>query len=299
MNGVILMYHRVASAPEDAYRLSVSPSHFADHVDYLSGLGCVVPLGEMVKPGTALRVAITFDDGYVDNATAAAPLLASAGLPATYFITSGRLGAQHFWWDQLAVAVLSPSPECLGVDVSVGGRQLWLGLQSLEDRRNSLLFLHERLSRLPPDELASSVQSVARTLEAPAPPDRARTMTVEQLLEMSRLTGVDIGAHSRTHARLGSQSARVQENEVLGSVRDVSDILGHEVTAFAYPFGSLLEVGDLAPRLARQAGCSVACSTVPGPVDRRSAPHLLPRLNVQDWDAHELADHVAAVAAMA
>ena len=35
---------------------------------------CVVPLTEILQPAKALKIAITFDDGYADNASTAAPL---------------------------------------------------------------------------------------------------------------------------------------------------------------------------------------------------------------------------------
>ena len=78
MTGVILMYHRVAKPADDAYGLAVSPDHFGAQVAHLNDLDCVVPLTDILEPSKALKIAITFDDGYADNASTAAPLLASA-----------------------------------------------------------------------------------------------------------------------------------------------------------------------------------------------------------------------------
>jgi peptidoglycan/xylan/chitin deacetylase (PgdA/CDA1 family) len=121
VSAVVLMYHRVADVRLDAYGLAVSTARFAEHVELLTRLGCVVPLAEVTRPG-ATRLAVTFDDGYADNATAAAPLLQAAGLPATYFITTGRLGGRRFWWDRLAFAFLGEHSLPPGIDVPVAGR---------------------------------------------------------------------------------------------------------------------------------------------------------------------------------
>src|SRR5215211_2862203 len=139
------MYHRVAIAADDAYGIAVSPANFVAQMEYLSRLRCVVPLIEVLKPATCLQVAITFDDGYADNATTAAPVLASAGLPATYFITTATLGGQHFWWDRLAAGLLGAYTKPNGVDICVGGRDLWLALNSGEACRASLSLIHRRL----------------------------------------------------------------------------------------------------------------------------------------------------------
>jgi peptidoglycan/xylan/chitin deacetylase (PgdA/CDA1 family) len=292
MTGVILMYHRVADAPDDPYGLAVAPDHFAAHVDHLRRRGGVVPLTEILRPSRALQVAITFDDGYVDNLTCAAPLLADAGLPATYFITSGRVGGQHFWWDRLALGLLGDHPRPSGVDVSVAGQNLWLSLDTRDARLTSLMFLHRRLRPLPPAELLSTVDAILHQLQAPTPPENARTMTTAQLQALSLLPGADIGAHTRTHLQLRDQSRRLQEEEISGSVADLTAALGRPVTSFAYPFGSRSAVGDLAPRLTRQAGCLLACTTDPGPVAARPDSQRLPRLNVQDWTAGELAAQI-------
>lgn len=297
MTGVILMYHRVADAPADPYGLAVAPDHFAAHVEHLSRRGGVVPLPEVLRPSRAVQVAITFDDGYRDNVLEAAPLLAASELPATYFLTTARLGGQHFWWDRLAVALLGRQPKPDGVDIAVGGRDLWLALNTPAACLSSLRFLHRRLRPLPPDELLSTVEALLDELGAPDPPADARTMSGSELETLAGLAGVDVGAHTRTHLQLKDQSRRLQQDEIFGSIDDLQAALGRPVTTFAYPFGSESAVGDLAPRLTREAGCVAACSTDHGAVSPRSDPHRLPRVNVQDWNADELAAVIEEVGA--
>lgn len=51
--------------------------------------------------GAAPVLAITFDDGYADNWELAAPILDLHSLPATFFVTSGAVGARsNFAWDR-------------------------------------------------------------------------------------------------------------------------------------------------------------------------------------------------------
>src|SRR5690348_14461190 len=88
---VILCYHSVHSSK---WFSSASPELFDTHLEWLK-LNCdVVPLGKLVEAcavGSRPTVAITFDDGYLDNFEYAFPLLAKHRLTATFFVTVGLL----------------------------------------------------------------------------------------------------------------------------------------------------------------------------------------------------------------
>jgi len=83
----ILTYHSVGSRDHE---MNVAPGDFADQMDWLRDHADVISLRQAVCgiPG----VAITFDDGYLDNLTNAAPILCKHEMPATVFVVSGRLG---------------------------------------------------------------------------------------------------------------------------------------------------------------------------------------------------------------
>jgi len=88
----VLMYHAIGtSALGDTLGLfSLSPERFRQHMALLAGWthGRVVAFDKAVKIGNGCRVAITFDDGYLDNLEVAAPILCGLGLPFTVFVTS-------------------------------------------------------------------------------------------------------------------------------------------------------------------------------------------------------------------
>jgi len=123
----ILNYHTVTDTPEPGIaRFAVRPVELARHLDLIashvltvSGLVDLLDRKVAPAPGTVL---ITFDDGYEDNLTVAAPLLVARGLPATVFATTGFLpGCPGVWvarppgpmlpWDRL------PELEAAGIEV--------------------------------------------------------------------------------------------------------------------------------------------------------------------------------------
>lgn len=94
---IILTYHRVHDGAEDP-EMSVTPEHFRQHMDFLSQRYKVVSLGEILHPSVADRnedlVAITFDDGFVDNFEQAYPVLKEQGFPAIIFLIADRIAAR-------------------------------------------------------------------------------------------------------------------------------------------------------------------------------------------------------------
>jgi peptidoglycan/xylan/chitin deacetylase (PgdA/CDA1 family) len=101
----VLLFHRVTDAiPEDA--LTVSTARFARICRLLARGFRVVGLQEVARivrtgqPMPPRTVAVTFDDSYRDNLSAAR-VLAERGLPATFFVPTAYVGSDRVYeWDR-------------------------------------------------------------------------------------------------------------------------------------------------------------------------------------------------------
>lgn len=96
----ILAYHMV-NDKNDKY--SISPSDFADHLQYLKDSGyTTISLLEFAKAKKGKftlpekPLIITFDDGYEDNYTTALPLLERYGMKATVFMVVNDIGKEGY-----------------------------------------------------------------------------------------------------------------------------------------------------------------------------------------------------------
>lgn len=88
--------------------------------------------------------------------------------------------------------------------------------------------------------------------------------TVEQLRSMAE-AGVEIGAHTRTHADLGQiESEDALHDEIVGSKRDLESMIGKAVRYFAFPFGMPENLSAAAFRTAFRAGYWGVCSAYGG-----------------------------------
>jgi peptidoglycan/xylan/chitin deacetylase (PgdA/CDA1 family) len=99
--------------------------------------------------------------------------------------------------------------------------------------------------------------------------------------------GVEVGAHSRSHARLSRLAPPALVDEIAGSGRDVAARLGRAPLAFAYPYGDFSEA--VVARVA--AVYPLACTTDYRQVEVRDSVHRLPRIDMFYFQApHALDD---------
>jgi peptidoglycan/xylan/chitin deacetylase (PgdA/CDA1 family) len=302
------MYHRVAECDLDPWNLCVSPQRFGEQLEALKREFRVLPLQELARANADEKaVAITFDDGYADNLHAAAPVLEQHGAPACFFLTSGALDMAHeFWWDELERLLLRESALPYRIEVSVGSRRVFepgRAAGPAEDLRRQIRanppWKADRNSRLgffytvwqamrvlsEQDRRAALVEMAAQLTDDAGTRASYRSMTGGEALRLANIAGMQIGAHSVTHAVLPSLTPEAQSAEIRDSKRQLERLLGRPVTGFAYPFG---DYDPVTTGLVRAAGFEWACTTETGGVNRRTDPFRMPRLAVEDSGGREL-----------
>jgi len=107
----VLMYHRVdAQTPRDAVgrSLTIAPAVFAAQLAWLRDHHIATLTTDQLADALARgehpqhAVVLTFDDGYIDAATVATPLLLRYGARASFYVSAGFLGdGRHLTWAQL------------------------------------------------------------------------------------------------------------------------------------------------------------------------------------------------------
>jgi peptidoglycan/xylan/chitin deacetylase (PgdA/CDA1 family) len=83
----ILTYHSVGRRPHE---MNVAPAEFRRQMEWLKHKSHAIGF-EAAAAGEE-GVAVTFDDGYLDNYANAAPILIELDLPATFFVVANRVG---------------------------------------------------------------------------------------------------------------------------------------------------------------------------------------------------------------
>jgi peptidoglycan/xylan/chitin deacetylase (PgdA/CDA1 family) len=284
---VVLLYHRVGRSRFDPWNLCVSPDNFAEHLAVLRRRAEIVPLHELpaaVRSGSRRPVvAITFDDGYVDNLALAAPRLAACDAPATVFIATGAVGRQApFWWDRLTWIVLAPDRLRERLELQLPGGVLhWTGSGG---RRSARLALHDRVwSRVRLLDDAARDAALDR-LAAWAGADAAvtaagRPMDADEVRQLAG-AGIAIGSHTVSHAVLPELTRAAKERELAGSIAACERLTGSRPLTMSYPHG---EYDADTMDAAAAAGVRYACASGSDLVWSTSEPLALPRMSVHDW----------------
>ena len=247
-------------------------------------------------------VAITFDDGYLDNYENALPLLELSGLPATLFLVTGHVDrAEPFWWDELAEMILTQEEACslhfplegevvaLEWGTPADGVQGWCAWEpAFDGRHTAFLRLWTVLQRSRPDVRIDALARL-RLLLGDGAREGDRVVTRSELGRLTANNAFGIEAHSVTHPALTALNADEAAWEVGQSKIACEELTGRPVPGFAYPYG------DMSPEVRAAviaSGFDWACSTRYGAVDRKSDRYALPRLPVANWTgehfAHEL-----------
>lgn len=281
MTALVLLYHRVTDGPSDFFNQNVQPHHFAGHVQVLKEIADIVSLEDVLE-ADGVRIAITFDDGYANTALVAEPILTSAEAPATVFVVSGNVGRpREFWWYELEQLVFSRERYPNHLACEIGGRDIWIDVQSDAGRCRAYSALHRRLMTLPVTEIEAHLERMADAGGGLMVRDSHRPVSEAELRRLAAADRIDIAAHTVTHRPLAAAPPDVQRYEVEHSLTELSEFMP-DMKAFAYPHG---EYTDETIEIVRDVGFHLACIVGEESVGRGGDPLRIPRYIVRDWPA--------------
>ncbi len=298
---LVLGYHNIeptcgfpGSTPERARR------NFARQARFLRRWTNVVPLRAALadlaegRPLPPRAVALTFDDGYLDNVTVAAPVLHAAGLPASFFLVPGFLsGSAPVWWEQLGWAFTHATT----TEIRWNGDRH--DTSSPPARRHSAWAVGDTLKLLDSGDRLAAVAELRQRLAPEGPPPGRQFMDWDEAGELLRL-GHEIESHTCAHPILSREGREGQAHELAGSRRELADHFRRPVDVLAYPNGRAQDYSDETVRLAREAGYAFALTTHGWLAGRRSAPLEIPRVLVDaETDLRQLLQRAAHVAGRA
>jgi peptidoglycan/xylan/chitin deacetylase (PgdA/CDA1 family) len=273
----ILIFHRVLPHRDPLFPNEPIAPEFDGLLRHIKSRFNVLRLCDAAKrlhddtlPSRALS--ITFDDGYADNLSIAAPILSRHGLSATVFISTGYLDGDSMWNDIVIAAFRSTQQTELDLTHLGLGKHV---LGSLQHRRAAIQHVIGAIKYLPGGERE---RRVSQLLEASGVARPTGLMLMPHSVRSLVRLGLDIGAHTVTHPILAKLPPGEAWQEIVESKRRLKELVGDRVELFAYPNGKPDDdYGADHVRMVRDAGFSAAVSTAWGAASRASDVFQLPR----------------------
>jgi len=209
-----------------------------------------------------LRLAFTFDDGWIDTYTVALPIAREHGIPLTVFICPGLIDGDTPFWHEQVVAFTRAAQPSTGTEKAAA---LIENLKSAEPHHR------ERF-------LAQLREEARKTAGVVEPTGIDRTLSWAAIAEMSRL-GVRFGAHTHTHQILTKISQGEARQEVRASKAAIESKLSANCKTFAYPNGNW---SPETRKIVADADFDLAVTTTSGAWMKDCDRLAIPRSNISE-----------------
>lgn len=305
----IVTFHRVLTESQRRMYplpgLAVTPDELDAHLRFLTrhfqclSLNAALDLWERDARPERPLLAITFDDGQLDNHLYALPVLERHGVTASFYVPSQVLdNPAPLWHDAMAVSVA-------GLTEQLSRPSAW---KDPSERDQALVLLGElqgggdqpRANGHTIVEAALEVSKAwspqrredwrlraQRLLPPEVRPDWDGFMSVAQMKDLIA-RGHEIGSHSHSHALLPQCTPQELVAEIAGSRQRLELALGSPITTFCYPNGST-DAKSVAQ--VREAGYRAAVTTRWGSNARGDDLCRLQRFNMNAKHAQDRRGH--------
>jgi len=245
---VMLLYHGVTSGPsigiENFSRKHIDANEFERQMSLIKRKCTVLSIEDVVD--IALReqswpknpVVVSFDDGFKNNATIAAPILDKFQIPAVFYICAGMIETNcMFWVDQIedCINLTERYRICIELDSVVT-----FELGSPEDRIQAVSAIKAFCKK---SDVCDKNRILANLMEATGVTPSFNHATNYKMMSWDEVKSIDrnslftIGGHTLYHDSLSAQTAENMRLDIQISLGLLEYNLQHSVKHYAYPEG--------------------------------------------------------------
>src|ERR1017187_589800 len=286
---VVLMYHSVVEDPrltQNTIGISQSRSNFAAHVRAIAENFNPVTIEQVVQFAKgdyrlpAKSVAVTFDDGFLDNYDIALPILNRYGVPATFYIIVDAVETGTPPWYCRLNFVFRTTRRPYWTDPEGGLRH---EIKTVESRTAAFQVAVDACARKIGKQQEEFVRQVAKKLDVEPLGAGSKLMLGWEEVRALRKAGHTIGGHTLSHPNLAHVTEEEARCEIIGCKRRLEEEVGEPVEHFSYPHPALNpQWTPHTLRITREAGFQSAVLTTCGPVRSGDDPLGMKRIYAAD-----------------
>jgi peptidoglycan/xylan/chitin deacetylase (PgdA/CDA1 family) len=224
--------------------------------------------------------AVTFDDGFENNASIVAPILADLGVPATFYVSTGFIGTDlRSWTDEIESALEDET----AVDIRGVGQGVDGHYESAKEKQALMEEIRQKVKTDPaidPYEYASNLVKAIGPRQIEFCGELDAKMTWDQVRDLDKEPLFTVGGHGHTHRILSHLGHDELVDEIRTSLRLLERAVGHPVIHYSYPEGMPNCYSPEVVRVLRQFGVRCCPTAIEGFNEFRSDPFELKRILV-------------------
>jgi len=237
---IILMYHGVCQKPNPFNRRHCYLPYFERQIRYLSKCANIVSVEDFFEgkfDRKRSNVAITFDDGYLNNYTYALPVLEKYRVKASMYITGLAHSEEKIIWAdflQITCSIRKEPFKLQGEEYIIEHRQAFRKsdrktlLEIIKHEKPEYSFKKELYRVLSADFLRLGNQSA----------EHWKLMSDQEIRKVSESPLITIGSHGWQHNNLGNIEKSYAESELSQSKNYLENLIQKPVREIAFPDGS-------------------------------------------------------------
>ena len=211
-------------------------------------------------------VALTFDDGYANNAKYADAILMNLGVKATMYLATNYIGTGRLMWsDEIELIILTIPMDHFKVKLD---EEHYFDISTIEKRHTALKIIKNYLKKSSPEKIKTVLLEL--TILAPDAgqainSDLHSFLNWDDVRSMSSSNIWEIGAHTLDHYSLGVLSPTLGIEQIKQSINKVRQELSIDyVPLFSYPEGREIDMPLYAVKFLNNIGLRTAPSALEG-----------------------------------
>ena len=247
---VILLFHGVIKNSKykvrNYIRKHIQEDYFYQTLKSLKKYGKCLSMNEIIYhkiekiPFQPNSFAITFDDGFENNYTVAAPILDELNLPATFYITTDFVQNNTMsWTDQIEFGLETIDNNCKKVVTPWNSQKI--NISNIEEK---IFFMKSLRSQVFEENFGDTEKIVDWFFDTikmekiiNSDDQLDKKLSWSQLIKMSENNLFDIGGHTHTHRILSYLKPKEIDFEIKHCLKLLSEKANINTKHFAYPQG--------------------------------------------------------------
>ena len=208
---------------------------------------------------------LTVDDGDKTFYNIIYPVLKKMNIRATLFVSPKICSdSSNFWFQEIKGFDQNKMRNIIAEDYKIDIKML---------QQYPILVI---LKNMKIDQIWDVISKYSSLYNLPSKENQ--NMSIEEVRQVDRDGLVTVGAHTMNHPILSNENEESSTREIVDSIRELENILEHQIKYFAYPNGTpSLDFSDREIEILKNSNCSLAFSTEAKNFDSTDNPLSIPR----------------------